>query len=655
MPKPLDKKDASSLVCRRHPEWAEHHRHWRFLADSLEGGNRYKHADYTIDPTNPVTTAIAGAWYTQAGTYGVDPQTSQPYPVGYQQICDRNLVPHLREMSAEGRDLYASRISRTPTPRLVDRACEAHLSKVYGKEIRRNGPDSLTAWWEDADGKGNSVDRWMRETVAPLLLTLGQLDLCFDHPPAPEGADVRTQADVLDLGLADCVASIVLPENAVWWRLDGRGCRYAELLVFERTDLGTRYRHWTADSAHVYTVGGDPAEERYHDFGRVPVVRVFDRRKPRCTNTGKSRYDSIAELQRAVYNATSELILSDTQQSHAQLMGPEDFLQSTSEIPIGPDHILPMKKSEGQNGGSTYQGFQYLDPPKGAQEALRQHVIDFKDDADRDSALMKPAGMTQSSGTTAQSGISKIADQQDGNAYLVGISESLEEAEKKAAAFALVVLTDGRVKPADLEAIDVGYPRQFDLFTADDLATVLDDLQKIAGLAGALPETEGELLKRLVAVALPGLEDSRMGQLHDELDGFLKQATADRSAQAQMDAEAQRQALPDPEPWGAIPPGAAGSLNVADKKFLKEMIPHHEMAIKMAETVIAQGSDPRVDALAKKIHDGQAGEVKTMKAWLAGDGETPNAGMSGMGAEAHRQMTIDGSQSQPVLTASETA
>lgn len=71
-------------------------------------------------------------------------------------------------------------------------------------------------------------------------------------------------------------------------------------------------------------------------------------------------------------------------------------------------------------------------------------------------------------------------------------------------------------------------------------------------------------------------------------------------------------------------------LNAADKKFLKEMVPHHKMAVKMADTVIKEGSDMRVDALARAISDGQAKEIEKMEGWLKEVGEKPYGSMGGM-------------------------
>ena len=123
----------------------------------------------------------------------------------------------------------------------------------------------------------------------------------------------------------------------------------------------------------------------------VPIVRVFDRRKPRCRNIGQSRYEGIAERQREYYNRDSELILSDTTQAHPLLQGPEDFVQADGTIPIGPSWLLPKKKNT-QGGATTYEGFDVVEFPKDGAESIRRNKADLRDDVDRDSALVRPTG-----------------------------------------------------------------------------------------------------------------------------------------------------------------------------------------------------------------------------------------------------------------------
>ena len=327
-------------------------------------------------------------------------------------------------------DDYELRRARTPVPTFVAEAIETHLSRIFAREVKRDGPERLRAWWADVDGCGTSIDHWMAETVAPLLLTLGQLDLCMDHPPTPDGEAIATRADVERLGLDRCLASVILPENMLWWRLDASHQRYVECLVREPADaedgLGDRYRHWTETGSTLYDADGQVLAVTPHPFGRVPIVRVFDRRKPRCYNVGQSRYEGIAERQREYYNRDSELILSDTTQAHPLLQGPEDYVQADGTIPIGPSWLLPKKKNV-QGNSASYEGFDVVDFPKEGAESIRRNKADLRDDVDRDSALVRPTGRDG----VAQSGLAKMLDHADGNNRLAKIAKVLAHVERR--------------------------------------------------------------------------------------------------------------------------------------------------------------------------------------------------------------------------------
>jgi hypothetical protein len=465
-------------------------------------------------------------------------------------------------MSTSGRDLYAMRLHRTPVPMILARAIRCHLSKIYSREVRREGTPELVAWWADVDGAGTPIEQWMIETVAPLLLALGQIDLIFDHPSADAGSPPMTRRDLIDAGIDACFAGVILPENLLWWKLNRRKV-YEECLVFERGEIGAGFRHWTTTDSNLYDKNGvyQPEYSYRHPYGIVPIRRFFDRRRVRSKNTGESQYGAVAELQRAIYNATSELILGDVQASHAVLQGPEDCLQKEATIPIGPSNILPIIKS---STGTTvsWQGWSFLDPPKGAQDAVRQHVQDFQDEADRESALSKPAGMVERS-TTSQSGISKIVDQQDGNERVAAIAAVLERCEVGIAELALTVLSDGMPDPGALAQIDVEYPREFELYSLADLTEAAQDIATIVGDVGQLPETQTELVQRIASLALPGLAEDRRQVIRDEIAAYIR-ALAQRRPDGGLAAGGP---VPTPE-YGGVPvqggylPGEAEAVNV---------------------------------------------------------------------------------------------
>ena len=514
-------KDAIELIERRHPEWREHQVRWRWLLDSLEGGERYRQAVYGYDPRGlPVRNLI---------------RHKREYPTPYEADSSLGDLIHFRPgaiaedpATLATDDDYELRRARTPVPTFVAEAIDTHLSRIYAREVHREGPDHLMAWWNDVDGSGMSVDQWMAEVVAPLLLTLGHLDLCFDHPALPDGAVVETRADAERLGLDRCLASYILPENMLWWRLDPTGHRYEECLVREYAEVEegaaagseVRYRHWADDGSTLYDVEGVKLALIPHPFGRVPIVRVFDRRKPRCKNIGHPRYEGVAERQREYYNRDSELILSDTTQAHPLLQGPEDYIQADGTIPVGPSWLLPKKKNI-QGGATTYEGFDVVEFPKDGADSIRRNKADLRDDVDRDSALVRPTGRDG----VAQSGVSKVIDHADGNNRLAKIAKILGRAEEQIAEMALVVLNDGpdplMIGFTVANLVRIAYPTEFDLYTAGDMARATANFQALLADSGALPATEGLMLARLLRLCLPGLGDSQYAACDAELHGFL--------------------------------------------------------------------------------------------------------------------------------------
>jgi hypothetical protein len=505
----LNKEDAAKLLARRHPEWEEHQRRWRWLQDSLEGGNRYRMADYTIPTT--VTSQEKLPWY----NYGFDATTSQPYVVTYGQIVDRNLIPHLSETDEANRDIYAMRLARTPVPCCVSFALRRHLARIFSHEVQREGPAAIVEWWKNVDGAGTPIDKWVRKVIGPLFLVLGQLDVVIDRPEPPESTAIRSRADERKYGLNTVVASYIVPENMIWWRVDRRTRQYLECLVFERSETEAYYRHWTATESNAYDGEGQwiPPLSYEHNLGRVPIERVFDDKKPRQTSVGQSRYEVIADLQKAIYNALSELILSDINQAHPLLSGPQDVVQSDTSVQVGPSNVLPKIRTP----DGDYVGWEFVSPPKEPAAEIRTHIQDLWDEVYRQAALLKPAGTTDGK-TVGQSGISKSFDHQEANDYLSEVAETLAEAEERIAELALLVLSNGDPKPADVEAITVTYPREFDLQSGEDLSSALNDIQGHIAAAGDLPETTKEYLKRRVTRGLPGLPDDRQDQLREEVE-----------------------------------------------------------------------------------------------------------------------------------------
>jgi hypothetical protein len=505
----------AEIVRRKHPEWAEHHLRWRWLADSLEGGDRYR-------------------WQ----TYGTDARG----------LPARNLVRHKREypdpddragyadaamlgagVATPTDDDYSLRLVRTPVPDFVSEAVRKHLGRIYSHEVQREGPDAYTAWCRDVDGSGLPVDRWMQEEVAPLLLAVGQLDVVIDHPPAPAGAVIRSKADHDALGLGRVVAKVVMPWDVVWWRL-GPDKRYEEVLIAEPTEkedggLETLYRHWTRTDWALYSPGGEVRSKGEHSAGIVPVVRLFVARKHRCRHVGWTPLEAVAERQRESYNRESELILSDVLQAHPMLQGPEDAIAGGT-MSLGPGWMLPKKKSNA-GGDTSYEGFEFLDPPKGASDSLRTNLDRLRDDSDRSQGLVKPAG-GESPGMVGQSGVSKSYDHATYNDLLTTFAAAFEWGEI-ALGRAIVAVATGGKPPA--EEVSVVYSRRFALRGGEEILGFVASLQEVVANAGRTPTVERiGLFDATKEMILAGQKDSVLRAAEAEFKAAVEAASAERAA-----------------------------------------------------------------------------------------------------------------------------
>ena len=526
----LDSKGSQELVKRQHPEYHEFANLWRRIQDSLEGGDRYRFASYGVDPRDP--QRLIHNLTRHKKEY---PPPRRSYEPGYADNDFHRVGSDSFERAAE--DSFKMRQARTPVPRFLHDAVQKHLSRIYARPIHRQGPAALQEFWHDVDGLGNSIDEWLTESVAELFLGLGQIDLRFDHPMPPDLLPVHTQADVNRLGLNRCRVAVILPENLPWWR-KGAGNEYVEVLIREhhtndRGELSTVFRHWDKQGSVLYDCAGKPLSAVIpHPYGRVPIVRIFDRRRVRCLNVGFSRYEGVLESEREYYNQDSELILSNTLQAHPTLQGPMQSFQQGNEIEVGPGGVLPNYTDP--SVGSIPWSF--VNPPKDAARFLAESKSDLVDRVDRMTCQTKPAGSSKAGGTgtstVSQSGYSKELDQRDGNDLLAKVARSLRKLEVTVAEYALLVLTNGALQPdghGPTADVTITYPGGFNLLGADELARLGEKIQAFVSAAGNLPEFETVLLCAMQREALPGLDPRVMLAIEQEAERAIQHAAAKRT------------------------------------------------------------------------------------------------------------------------------
>ena len=93
---------------------------------------------------------------------------------------------------------------------------------------------------------------------------------------------------------------------------------------------------------------------------------------------------------------------------------------------------------------------------------------------------------------------------------------------------------------------------------------------------------------------------------------------------------------------GASPALAAGKANATDRAFVRQMVPHHQMATEMAEMAKTDGEHAKIRRLARKIIKAQSGEIRTLSQIARNLGVTP------------AEMPMDGEMSEQTMRDLET-
>lgn len=66
--------------------------------------------------------------------------------------------------------------------------------------------------------------------------------------------------------------------------------------------------------------------------------------------------------------------------------------------------------------------------------------------------------------------------------------------------------------------------------------------------------------------------------------------------------------------------------NAQDTKFVRDMIPHHMVAVEMAVRQIANGKNPAIVAIARAVKSAQTAEIAKLKKWLEDRGLSEGGG-----------------------------
>lgn len=385
---------------------------WRFLYNSYIGGEEYRKANY--------------------------------------------LTKYQLETDAE----YQARLKATP----LDNQCASVVS-VYDSFLFREEPErkfngienlpELEEFLKDADFEGRSFDNFMKE-VSTWSKVFGHTWVIVSKP----NIDAVTRADEMAQGIRPYV-SIITPLTMLDWswarmpngRYELDYIRYVEEI---NGDVQT-IKQW--DKEFIRTSVIDVSNElmlsdivEINQLGIIPAVIAYNNRSI-VRGVGVSAINDIADMQRFIYNCTSEVDQSIRLDSHPSLVKTADTLAG-----VGAGAIIQM--------------------PENLPGELKPYVLDFAG-ANIDNiytsinntiqAIEKMANIGSVRGTEAKtmSGVAMETEFQLLNARLSEMADNLELAEEQI--WRLFCLYQGQ--PFDIE---IEYPGSFNI---RDTGREIDELR----------------------------------------------------------------------------------------------------------------------------------------------------------------------------------
>jgi uncharacterized protein (DUF305 family) len=58
---------------------------------------------------------------------------------------------------------------------------------------------------------------------------------------------------------------------------------------------------------------------------------------------------------------------------------------------------------------------------------------------------------------------------------------------------------------------------------------------------------------------------------------------------------------------------------MTDKKYARDMVVHHRMAVKMSQELLRGSPRPKIKAFAEKVISAQSEEIKWLQSWIEGN------------------------------------
>jgi len=395
---------------------------------------------------------------------------------------------HLTRYTLETQGEYNARLQNTPLDNHCSSVIGTYISFLFREEPEREfytwqGQADVEDFLNDANMEGQSFDSFMKQ-VSIWSSVFGMAWVIMTKP----NLGATSLGQELDMGVRPYVNLLtpLVVSDWNWERMPGG--RY-ELSYFkyveEVVDSTTVVREWTRETIKTWVMDDVKKEarlevEEVNQLGKIPAILVYNQRGI-SKDIGVSDITDIADLQRQIYNLTSENEQSIRMDGHPSLVVPP-----TAQLGSGAGAIIQLQ--EGSDPGLNPY---YLEHGGTGVNNIHSSIDKLVEAIDRISFT----GGVRATATRTMSGIAMETEFQLLNAKLAEKADNMELAEEQI--WKLFGLYQGREWTGEIE-----YPSSFNirdtqrefsqLATAKSAATnprVLDIIDgKIVELLGEEPE-----------------------------------------------------------------------------------------------------------------------------------------------------------------------
>jgi hypothetical protein len=269
---------------------------------------------------------------------------------------------------------YNARLLNTPLQNHCASIISVYLSFLFRQDIERNfgsweGQADVESFLMDADYEGRTFDAFMKE-VAQWASVFGHTWILMTKP----NIGAQTLGQEQEAGVrpyVNCVSPLVV-NDWTWERnLNGSYDLVYIKYIEEVLENMTIVKEWTPTEIRTHVLDDERKEAHVksiepNTLGMIPAVQVYNR-KSLVKGQGVSDINDIADVQRMIYNLTSEIEQSIRLDGHPTLV-----VRSTDQLGSGAGALIIT-----QEGADPAAKPYYLEHSAAGVDNIRNAIKDL--------------------------------------------------------------------------------------------------------------------------------------------------------------------------------------------------------------------------------------------------------------------------------------